>query len=158
MNCLICKNLERALESRRSEYLEARSSPYYQVTTEFAAIRMSIRSAPKATWKSNWYAFPPQNETVSFCEATWIRERQAGRLHATSAQPPVFPGRTESTLIATPDASRFHQQVIGIWLVPSASRSRSLAGSPWQLFRAVPVARSAAAVGSGQQTIRVKGS
>jgi hypothetical protein len=37
MNCLTCKNLERALESRRSEYVEARSSAYYQVTTEFAA-------------------------------------------------------------------------------------------------------------------------
>ncbi len=37
MNCLICKNLERALESRRSEYTEARSSVYYQVTAEFAA-------------------------------------------------------------------------------------------------------------------------
>jgi len=37
MKCLTCKNLERALESRRSEYVEARSSAYYQVTTEFAA-------------------------------------------------------------------------------------------------------------------------
>jgi hypothetical protein len=37
MDCLNCKNLERALESRHSEYLEARSSAYYQVTTEFAA-------------------------------------------------------------------------------------------------------------------------
>ena len=37
MNCLICKNLERVLKSRRSEYAEARSSAYYQVTTEFAA-------------------------------------------------------------------------------------------------------------------------
>ena len=37
MECLTCKNLELALESRRSEYVEARSSAYYQVTTEFAA-------------------------------------------------------------------------------------------------------------------------
>ena len=37
MECLTCKNLERALESRRSEYVEARSSAYYQVTTEFVA-------------------------------------------------------------------------------------------------------------------------
>ena len=31
------QNLERALESRRREYVEARSAAYYQVTTEFAA-------------------------------------------------------------------------------------------------------------------------
>ena len=37
MDCLTCKNLERALESMRSEYVEARTSAYYQVTTEFAA-------------------------------------------------------------------------------------------------------------------------
>lgn len=37
MECLTCKNLERALESRHSEYVEARSSAYYQVTTEFVA-------------------------------------------------------------------------------------------------------------------------
>ena len=37
MDCLTCKNLERALESRRREYVEARSAAYYQVTTEFAA-------------------------------------------------------------------------------------------------------------------------
>jgi hypothetical protein len=37
MECLTCKNLERALESRHSEYVEARSSAYYQVTSEFAA-------------------------------------------------------------------------------------------------------------------------
>ena len=37
MECSTCTNLERALESRRSEYAEARSSAYYQVTTEFAA-------------------------------------------------------------------------------------------------------------------------
>jgi hypothetical protein len=37
MDCLTCKNLEQSLESRCREYVEARSSAYYQVTTEFAA-------------------------------------------------------------------------------------------------------------------------
>lgn len=37
MDCLTCKNLERAFESRRREHGEALSSVYYQVTTEFAA-------------------------------------------------------------------------------------------------------------------------
>lgn len=37
MACLTCKDLERTLDFRRSNYVEARSSVYYQVSTEFAA-------------------------------------------------------------------------------------------------------------------------
>jgi len=37
MECSICKDLERALESRRSKYIEARSAAYYRVSTELAA-------------------------------------------------------------------------------------------------------------------------
>ena len=37
MDCSVCKDLERALESRRRDYIAARSSAYYRVTTEFAA-------------------------------------------------------------------------------------------------------------------------
>jgi hypothetical protein len=37
MDCLICKELERVFQCRRSEYIEARSAAYYQITTEFAA-------------------------------------------------------------------------------------------------------------------------
>ena len=37
MVCLICKDLERAFESRRSNYIEARSAAYYRVSTELAA-------------------------------------------------------------------------------------------------------------------------
>lgn len=39
MNCLICKDLERTLESRRSQYLEARSAAFYRVSTELAAYK-----------------------------------------------------------------------------------------------------------------------
>ncbi len=39
MDCLICKGLERAFESRHGEYIEARSSAYYQVNTELAAYK-----------------------------------------------------------------------------------------------------------------------
>jgi Zn-dependent peptidase ImmA (M78 family) len=39
MDCLICKGLEQALESRQSEYIEARSAAYYQVSTELAAYK-----------------------------------------------------------------------------------------------------------------------
>jgi hypothetical protein len=37
MDCLICKDLERTLDYRRSKYFEARSAAYYQISTEFAA-------------------------------------------------------------------------------------------------------------------------
>ena len=39
MDCLMCKDLERAFESRRSQYIEARSAPYYRVSTELAACK-----------------------------------------------------------------------------------------------------------------------
>lgn len=37
MDCLICKDLEQTLESRRSAYIEARAAAYYRVSTELAA-------------------------------------------------------------------------------------------------------------------------
>ena len=37
MDCSICKDLERALESRRRAYIEARAAAYYRVSTELAA-------------------------------------------------------------------------------------------------------------------------
>jgi hypothetical protein len=39
MDCLVCKGLQRVFESRRSEYIEARSAAYYRVSTEFAAYK-----------------------------------------------------------------------------------------------------------------------
>jgi hypothetical protein len=38
MNCLECKNLEEAFESRLSQYIDACTAAYYRVTTELAAI------------------------------------------------------------------------------------------------------------------------
>ena len=37
MGCLKCRNLEQTLEFRLRKYREARSSPFYQVSTELAA-------------------------------------------------------------------------------------------------------------------------
>ena len=37
MDCLRCENLKVSLKFRLSEYVEARSSAYYQVSTEIAA-------------------------------------------------------------------------------------------------------------------------
>jgi hypothetical protein len=39
MDCLICKDLERVVESRWSEYIEARFAAYYRVSTELAAYK-----------------------------------------------------------------------------------------------------------------------
>jgi len=39
MDCSVCKDLERALESRRRDYIAARSSVYYRVSTELAAYK-----------------------------------------------------------------------------------------------------------------------
>ena len=39
MNCSICNDLERTLESRRNQYIAARSAAYYRVTTELAAYK-----------------------------------------------------------------------------------------------------------------------
>ena len=37
MDCVTCESLERAFESRRSNYIEAVSAPYYLVSSELAA-------------------------------------------------------------------------------------------------------------------------
>jgi hypothetical protein len=39
MDCFICEGLERAFESRHSEYFKARSDAYYRVSTELAACK-----------------------------------------------------------------------------------------------------------------------
>jgi hypothetical protein len=39
VDCLICKDLERTFESRRGQYIEARSAAYYRVSTELAAYK-----------------------------------------------------------------------------------------------------------------------
>ena len=37
MDCLTCTNLEQGFDFRLSKYSEARSAPFYQVSTELAA-------------------------------------------------------------------------------------------------------------------------
>jgi hypothetical protein len=37
MGCLTCMNLRQAFESKLGKYVEARSAPYYRVSTELAA-------------------------------------------------------------------------------------------------------------------------
>jgi hypothetical protein len=63
MECLSSKNLERALESRRSEYVEARTSAYYQVTTEFAVHKNVDEERAKSDLE--------ENQLVCVSAATW---------------------------------------------------------------------------------------
>jgi hypothetical protein len=53
MDCLICKDLERAFESRRSEYIEARSAAYYRVSTELAANKNVDLARAKNDWEEH---------------------------------------------------------------------------------------------------------
>jgi hypothetical protein len=39
MGCLICKDMERTFEATHSEYIEARSSAFYRVSSRFAALK-----------------------------------------------------------------------------------------------------------------------
>lgn len=39
VECSMCRDMERALEHKRSQYLEARSAAYYRVSTELAAYK-----------------------------------------------------------------------------------------------------------------------
>ena len=39
MDCLVCRILERDVESRRNQYFEARSAAFYRVSTELAAYK-----------------------------------------------------------------------------------------------------------------------
>jgi hypothetical protein len=57
MNCLTCKDLDRALASWRSKAIEARSAAYYRVSTELAArINVDMERA-RLAWKStSWDA------------------------------------------------------------------------------------------------------
>ena len=44
------KDLERAFESRRSKYIEARSAAYYRVSTELAAKEIVDMERAKSDW------------------------------------------------------------------------------------------------------------
>jgi hypothetical protein len=86
MNCLICKNLERALESRRSEYTEARSSAYYQVTTEFAAHKNVDKERAKSNLEEHQLVCTSAARVrQSLFLVSLNRQRRAGMRHTISA-------------------------------------------------------------------------
>ena len=69
MDCLICTGLERAFESRHSEYVEARSAAYYQVSTELAAYKNVDMERAKSDLKEHQLvcvALRPDRSTLRF--------------------------------------------------------------------------------------------
>jgi hypothetical protein len=83
MNCLVCKNLERALESKRSEYREARSSAYYRVTTEFAAHKNVDKERAKSNLEDHQLVCTSAARMrQSLLLVGLNRQRQAGMGHA----------------------------------------------------------------------------
>jgi hypothetical protein len=49
----MCKDLERAFASRRSQYIEARSAAYYRVSTELAACKNVDMERAKSDWEEH---------------------------------------------------------------------------------------------------------
>jgi hypothetical protein len=70
MDCSICKDLEKALESRRSEYLEACSAAYYRVSTELAAHKNVDMERAKGDLEEHRLVclFPDQRNPELFAE------------------------------------------------------------------------------------------
>jgi hypothetical protein len=58
MDCPVCKDLERALESRRRDYIAARSSVYSRVGTELAAYKNVEMERAKNPLERCWPAIP----------------------------------------------------------------------------------------------------
>jgi Zn-dependent peptidase ImmA (M78 family) len=59
----MCKELERAFESRRRNYIAARFAAYYRVSTELAAYKNVEMERAKSDWKStSRYAFSPHRD------------------------------------------------------------------------------------------------
>ena len=69
-NCLICKDLEEACQSRLSEYVKARSAAYYQVSTELAAYKNVEMERAKSEFE--------EHRLVCVCAS---KSRQSGLNH-----------------------------------------------------------------------------
>jgi hypothetical protein len=81
MDCLICKDLERAFGSRRSKYVEARSAAYYQVSTELAAYKNVDMERAKSDLEEHQLVcvLRRESETVSTRGRHVAKNKTAGR-------------------------------------------------------------------------------
>jgi Zn-dependent peptidase ImmA (M78 family) len=53
MDCLICRDLKRTLEFKRTEFFKARSAAYYQVSTKVAAYKQVEMERAKSNWEEH---------------------------------------------------------------------------------------------------------
>lgn len=72
MDCLICRDLKRTLEFRRTEYFKARSAAYYRVSTKLAA----YKNVEMERARSNW-----EEHQLICANATEARQSGAESLH-----------------------------------------------------------------------------
>jgi len=91
MDCLICKELERVVEFRYNEYIEARSAAYFRVSTEFAAFKNVEKERAKLE-EHQLACISPAKVRRSVLLGPLDNDRHAGRLHTTSTSWHVGPG------------------------------------------------------------------
>ena len=58
MNCLECRDFDRAFQSRLAKYIEARSAAFYRVSTELAAKKMVDMERAKTDLQEHQSACP----------------------------------------------------------------------------------------------------
>jgi len=77
MGCPRCRDLERALDVRRSEYAEALASPYFQVSRKFAAyFRVELERAKNELEEHRWVCVTAANPPAAFPAAARPRLAQ----------------------------------------------------------------------------------
>ena len=93
MDCIECKNLKEAFESRLSKYIEACSAAYYRVSKELAAKKNVDMERAKSDLEEHQLACVSAAKVrQSVLLGPLDKERHAGRLHTTSASWHVGPG------------------------------------------------------------------
>jgi len=69
MDCLICKELERVVEFRHNEYMEARSAAYFLVSTEFAAFKNVEKERAKSDLEEHQLACVSARRGETVCSS-----------------------------------------------------------------------------------------
>jgi len=79
MDCPTCKELERGFESRRRDYIAARSSVYYRVSTELAAYKNVEMERAKSDLKEHQLVcvLAASGPRVSWLDSTLGRQAES---------------------------------------------------------------------------------
>jgi hypothetical protein len=82
MACLICRDLERTFDFRRSKYFEARSAAYYRVSTELAAqknVDMERAKSDLEDHQSACVSAASARQPLSMCPEAGLDSGQRGQ-------------------------------------------------------------------------------